>query len=144
MLLDGLPADEQLVCDLDVVLSLRQQSEDLCLANTQGHPRPDVGVLRRLTLATVVPVSNASELGDAGHVLVIGACGSALKEPTRHFASAGCPRRRSPVDPQLPVIMLTGRASETDRVRRFARGADDYLVKPMRSSRPLPQGLTYP
>jgi DNA-binding response OmpR family regulator len=26
--------------------------------------------------------------------------------------------------------MLTGRASETDRVRGFARGADDYLVKP--------------
>jgi DNA-binding response OmpR family regulator len=34
------------------------------------------------------------------------------------------------VDPLLPVIMLTGRASETDRVRGFARGADDYLVKP--------------
>jgi DNA-binding response OmpR family regulator len=34
------------------------------------------------------------------------------------------------IDPELPVIMLTGRASETDRVRGFARGADDYLVKP--------------
>src|SRR3954453_9290400 len=34
------------------------------------------------------------------------------------------------IDPHLPVIMLTGRASETDRVRGFARGADDYLVKP--------------
>ena len=34
------------------------------------------------------------------------------------------------VDPQLPVIMLTGRCSETDRVRGFARGADDYVVKP--------------
>jgi DNA-binding response OmpR family regulator len=34
------------------------------------------------------------------------------------------------IDPQLPVIMLTGRASETDRVRGFARGADDYVVKP--------------
>jgi DNA-binding response OmpR family regulator len=34
------------------------------------------------------------------------------------------------VDPQLPVIMLTGRSSETDRVRGFARGADDYVVKP--------------
>lgn len=34
------------------------------------------------------------------------------------------------VDPNLPVIMLTGRASETDRVRGFARGADDYVVKP--------------
>jgi DNA-binding response OmpR family regulator len=34
------------------------------------------------------------------------------------------------VDPDLPVIMLSGRDSETDRVRGFARGADDYLVKP--------------
>jgi len=34
------------------------------------------------------------------------------------------------IDPELPVIMLTGRASETDRVRGFARGADDYVVKP--------------
>src|SRR5829696_8882053 len=35
----------------------------------------------------------------------------------------------SRVDPALPVLVLTGRASEADRVRGFARGADDYLVK---------------
>lgn len=35
-------------------------------------------------------------------------------------------RRRSPV----PVIMLTARASEADRVRGFGDGVDDYLVKP--------------
>jgi DNA-binding response OmpR family regulator len=34
------------------------------------------------------------------------------------------------VDPNLPVILVTGRVSETDRVRGFARGADDYVVKP--------------
>src|SRR5437868_15498640 len=34
------------------------------------------------------------------------------------------------IDPQLPVIMLTGRASETDRVRGLGRGADDYLGRP--------------
>jgi DNA-binding response OmpR family regulator len=34
------------------------------------------------------------------------------------------------IDPELPVIMLTGRASDTDRVRGFARGADDYVIKP--------------
>ena len=34
------------------------------------------------------------------------------------------------IDPNLPVIMLTGRGSETDRMRGFARGADDYVVKP--------------
>ena len=36
----------------------------------------------------------------------------------------------SRIDPELPVILVTGRASEADRVRGFARGADDYLVKP--------------
>ena len=36
----------------------------------------------------------------------------------------------SRIDPALPVIVLSGRASETDRVRGFARGADDYLTKP--------------
>ena len=36
----------------------------------------------------------------------------------------------SRIDPQLPVIVLTGRSGEADRVRGFARGADDYVVKP--------------
>src|SRR3954462_8358042 len=36
----------------------------------------------------------------------------------------------SRVDPDMPVILLTGRAAEVDRVRGFARGADDYLCKP--------------
>jgi DNA-binding response OmpR family regulator len=34
------------------------------------------------------------------------------------------------IDPEVPVIMLSGRATETDRVRGFARGADDYIAKP--------------
>ncbi len=33
-------------------------------------------------------------------------------------------------DPDLPVIILSGRATETDRVRGLGCGADDYLVKP--------------
>lgn len=33
-------------------------------------------------------------------------------------------------DPGLPVIVLSGRGSEADRLRGFAAGADDYLVKP--------------
>ena len=37
---------------------------------------------------------------------------------------------RSRIDPSLPVLMLSGRAAEVDRVRGFARGADDYVVKP--------------
>ncbi len=33
-------------------------------------------------------------------------------------------------DPGLPVIVLSGRSSEADRVRGFAAGADDYVIKP--------------
>jgi DNA-binding response OmpR family regulator len=36
----------------------------------------------------------------------------------------------SRIDPDLPVVILTGRTGESDRVRGFARGADDYVVKP--------------
>ena len=35
----------------------------------------------------------------------------------------------SRVDPDLPVIVLSGRTGETDRVRGFARGCDDYIAK---------------
>src|SRR6187551_1256782 len=35
-------------------------------------------------------------------------------------------------DPRLPVIVLTGRNGETDRVRGLDSGADDYLVKPFK------------
>jgi two-component system, OmpR family, KDP operon response regulator KdpE len=33
-------------------------------------------------------------------------------------------------DMQLPVLMISGRAREADKVRAFDLGADDYLVKP--------------
>lgn len=33
-------------------------------------------------------------------------------------------------DPELPVIVLSGRSSDADRVRGLLAGADDYLVKP--------------
>lgn len=33
-------------------------------------------------------------------------------------------------DPALPVIVLTGRGADADRVRGLELGADDYLVKP--------------
>jgi DNA-binding response OmpR family regulator len=33
-------------------------------------------------------------------------------------------------DPDLPVIVLTGRGAQTDRVRGLTAGADDYLTKP--------------
>src|SRR4051794_40328583 len=36
----------------------------------------------------------------------------------------------SRIDPALPVLVLSGRGAEVDRVRGFDRGADDYVVKP--------------
>ena len=36
----------------------------------------------------------------------------------------------SRLDPALPLVVLTGRAGELDRVRGFERGADDYVCKP--------------
>lgn len=34
-------------------------------------------------------------------------------------------------DPNLPVIVLTGRGSEDERVRGLEEGADDFMVKPV-------------
>lgn len=39
-------------------------------------------------------------------------------------------RRLRTVDPQLPVLILSARAEERDRVKGLQLGADDYLVKP--------------
>jgi DNA-binding response OmpR family regulator len=36
----------------------------------------------------------------------------------------------SRVDPDTPVVILSGRGGDLDRLRGFERGADDYLVKP--------------
>ncbi len=36
----------------------------------------------------------------------------------------------SRIDPATPVLLLTGRDGELDRVRGFERGCDDYLTKP--------------
>src|SRR6266702_5915839 len=38
--------------------------------------------------------------------------------------------RRSPKTRSLPVVMLTARGEEGDRVRGLDSGADDYVVKP--------------
>lgn len=39
-------------------------------------------------------------------------------------------RMQSRVDPDLPVVVLSGLSGELDRVRGFAYGADDYVCKP--------------
>jgi len=36
----------------------------------------------------------------------------------------------SRIDPTTPLVVLSGRATELDRVRGFDRGVDDYLTKP--------------
>lgn len=38
--------------------------------------------------------------------------------------------RRSSKVPNLPILMLTARSEEADRIRGLAVGADDYVVKP--------------
>lgn len=37
----------------------------------------------------------------------------------------------SRVDPELPVIVVSGRGGDADRVRSFDRGADDHVQKPL-------------
>jgi two-component system phosphate regulon response regulator PhoB len=38
--------------------------------------------------------------------------------------------RRAGKYPKLPILMLTARGEEADRIRGLATGADDYMVKP--------------
>ncbi len=53
--------------------------------------------------------------------------GSGLDLIARVRAADGVASR---LDPGLPLVVLTGRSSELDRVRGFERGADDFVVKP--------------
>lgn len=46
----------------------------------------------------------------------------------REIRDAGSEARA--VDPDVPVLVLSGRCSESDRVRAFEVGADDFLAKP--------------
>jgi DNA-binding response OmpR family regulator len=34
------------------------------------------------------------------------------------------------LDPELPLLVVSGRAAELDRLRGFERGCDDYVIKP--------------
>jgi DNA-binding response OmpR family regulator len=53
--------------------------------------------------------------------------GSGLDLIRRVRAADGVASR---LDPGVPLVILTGRASELDRVRGFERGADDFVCKP--------------
>jgi DNA-binding response OmpR family regulator len=39
-------------------------------------------------------------------------------------------RVASRIDPELPLVVLSGRNTELERLRGFEKGADDYLTKP--------------
>jgi DNA-binding response OmpR family regulator len=45
-------------------------------------------------------------------------------------AVRGSDRVAGRFDPDLPILVLSGRTGELDRLRGFQRGCDDYLVKP--------------
>jgi DNA-binding response OmpR family regulator len=45
-------------------------------------------------------------------------------------AVRGCDRVASRFDPDLPLLVLTGRATELEALRAFASGCDDYVRKP--------------
>jgi DNA-binding response OmpR family regulator len=53
--------------------------------------------------------------------------GSGLSVLDRVRAADGLGSR---IDPDVPVIVVSARAAEVDRIRGFARGADDYMTKP--------------
>jgi DNA-binding response OmpR family regulator len=53
--------------------------------------------------------------------------GSGLELLARVRAADGVASR---LDPHLPLLVLSGRDSELDRVRGFERGADDFVTKP--------------
>jgi DNA-binding response OmpR family regulator len=42
----------------------------------------------------------------------------------------GADRVAGRFDPDVPIVVLTGRAGELDRLRGFDRGCDDYVTKP--------------
>jgi DNA-binding response OmpR family regulator len=53
--------------------------------------------------------------------------GSGLEIVSRVRAADGLASR---IDPDTPLMLLSGRGAEVDRLRGFERGADDYLAKP--------------
>jgi len=58
-------------------------------------------------------------------LLLAGGSGLAVLDHVRAADGVG-----SRIDPDVPVIVVSARAAEVDRVRGFTRGADDYLAKP--------------
>ena len=57
--------------------------------------------------------------------------GSGLDIVRRVRASDGVASR---IDPAVPLVVVSGRGGELDRLRGFDRGCDDYVCKPIGSS----------
>ena len=57
------------------------------------------------------------------------ACPTATASSSLRGVRAG-DRRTARIDPDLPLLVLSGRSSELERLRGFDRGSDDYVVKP--------------
>jgi DNA-binding response OmpR family regulator len=96
------------------------------------------GFLADNLIADGFAVVGAESLGEAlrrlelapPDVAVVDVClpdGSGLELLARVRAAGSAGTR---VDPALPMLVLSGRGEELDRVRGFDRGADDYVVKP--------------
>ncbi len=96
------------------------------------------GFLADNLIADGFAVVGAESLGEAlrrlelapPDVAVVDVClpdGSGLELLARVRAAGTAGSR---VDPALPMLVLSGRGEELDRVRGFDRGADDYVVKP--------------
>src|SRR5690606_22386678 len=48
--------------------------------------------------------------------------------------------RRDPEAAEIPIILLTARGTQSDKVRGLDSGADDYITKPLSPAELLPRG----
>ncbi len=99
----------------DHELTRRFLADNLAADGFEPLPASSVEHARQL-LATEQPAVAVLDLmlGDGDGLALL----SELRRPGSSF------------DRELPVLILSGRASELDRIRGLERGADDYLPKP--------------
>ena len=101
----------------DHVVTRRFLAENLAADGYTVLEAPSVNEGERL-IATAYPDMAILDLGLAD--------GDGLELLARLRARA---RTVDGPDPELPVLILTGRGGELDRLRGFGRGADDYVTK---------------
>jgi DNA-binding response OmpR family regulator len=114
---------------------MRLRKETIMVVEDDEATREFLADNLRADSYSVVPVANGHQ---ALNLLEMRTCDLVLLDVVLPDASGFelCRRLRSAdglahrIDPDIPVIMLSGRSSDTDRVRGFARGSDDYVTKP--------------